>query len=115
MEKEFSICLSNDIIKKHFHYPVISYKVELYGCWNNWTLGKPAHIEHEMSRSQQGRWTRPLKYHTFIKLNAGTYEYKWKFTYKDAPHRTHVIWLNDETKKITNSNSWNQNNIFHML
>lgn len=111
MNKEFSICLCNETIKKNFHYPVISYKVELFGSWNNWTIGQLAHIEHEMSRTQQGRWSRTLKFCTNINLPYGTYEYKWKFTYKGSPHRTHVFWLSDSSK-IINLNDYNQNNIY---
>jgi hypothetical protein len=114
MEKEFVISLHSNIINDKFHYPLLSYKVELFGSWNDWSIGHPAIMEYEMSRGTNNKWIRMPKYCTRIKLNKGKYEYKWKFIYKDIhnPLKNHVVWLIDGGTDIASNDNWNQNNIF---
>ena len=40
MEQYFVISLQPDIIKDIFNYSLLSCKVELYGSWNDWTMGQ---------------------------------------------------------------------------
>jgi hypothetical protein len=114
MEQQFIISLHHDIIKEKFHYPILSYKVELCGSWNDWTIGYPAEMNYEMSKSKNKKKKRIAICNAKIKLDKGIYEYKWKFSYNDIddPLKTHVVWLNDTINNITNNEQWNQNNLF---
>ena len=114
MQQKFGISLQYDTIKNNFNYPILSYKVELYGSWNDWVMGSPAEMDYELSRSKNKKKKRIAKYNAKIKLDKGIYEYKWKFSYNDIddPLKTHVVWLNDTIGTITNHENWNQNNLF---
>ena len=114
MEQEFVISLYPDTIKKIFQYPLLSYKVELYGNWNDWTMGCLGKMEYKKARNENKKKKRIATYNAKIKLDKGIYEYKWKFSYNeiDEPLKTHTIWLNDTINNITNNEQWNQNNLF---
>ena len=114
MEKKFVISLQPDTIKDKFHYPLLSYKVEIYGSWNDWTIGHLAKMEYKKARNENNKREQLAKYYAKIKLDKGIYEYKWKFSYYEIndPLKTHTIWLNDTTGTITNNEEWNQNNLF---
>ncbi len=115
MEQEFVITLHYDIIKDLFIYPPNLYTVELYGSWNDWTMGHTATMQSGMSTSKNiNKKKRPARYTAKIKLDKGTYEYKWKFSYIyiNDPIKTQVVWLNDTINDITNNENWNQNNLF---
>ena len=112
LEKELYLILQHNLINEKFHYPLICYKVELFGSWNNWNYGTVANMEYEISRNN-GKLSRIIKYVAKINLKKGKYEYKWKFSYFDKNNnaKNHIIWLTDDNNKLEDNDGWNKNNI----
>ena len=116
MVKKFTLSLNQNVINEKFHYPLLYYKVEIFGSWNDWIQGTIAKMGYEMSKNESFKFCQIVKYNSKVKLNKGTYEYKWKFSYshKDDITKNHVVWLNDDHNIITVNDGWNTNNVIRI-
>src|SRR5690606_11034792 len=91
------------------------HKAELFGSWNNWTIGIKANFrDMQVYKKYESYFIAKFTIFDLLTqdfLQKHIFEYKWKITNISTGE---VTWMLDNRRKIKENNGWNKNNLFYI-